>query len=348
MGVSMDLVAIYTSRIGHLAQNTELFLRRKSLNPIETAVYRITDHFSGQYISNNMLYKMINRVIQIKDISTAEYLNLVKKGHKDCGMMSCMSNEFWEFDNIKPQLSFLPYEIKKGKDLLNKIGVGNEPYVCLHQRDALYLKQNAPKFDYSYHNYRDCSIANYLMAAEWLTSQGVYVIRMGEHVEETLVSDNPMIIDYASNFRSDFGDIFLPAHCMFFLGNTAGIFLVSSIFDVPSACANFVPFDMTPMLRKDIYIPKNIELSVSEQLKYTIEHFESGKVTSFENTPEQILDLTKEMFFTLKNDYNPTYSDFENQSVFRSLWNKTNRNYGYTCKISDAFLRDLKTKDLLS
>lgn len=344
----MNMFVLFTSRIGHLAMNTELFLRRKSIGLLDGVVYRIIDHFSGNSIANNQLYKMIKRVIDVKEITLEDFSNMVRKGHKDCGLISSMSNEFWEFDNIKPQLSFLPYEIKKGQDLLNKIGVGNKPYVCLHQRDALYLKKNAPKLDYSYHNYRDCSISSYLLAAEWLTSQGVYVIRMGEHVEEPLMSDNPMIIDYASHFRSDFGDIFLPAHCLFFLGNTAGIFLVSSIFDVPSACANFVPFDMTPMLRKDIYIPKNIELSVSEQLKFTIEHFESGKIISFENSPEQILELTKEMFFTINKDYNPSFADFENQSIFRSLWNKINRNYGYTCKVSDAFLRDLNIKGLLN
>jgi hypothetical protein len=53
------------------------------------------------------------------------------------------------------------------------------------------------------------------------------------------------------------------------------------------------------------------------------------------------------MFYKLKNNYKYVSFDFENQSIFRSLWNKPNRNYGYTCKISDAFLRDLKAKNLL-
>jgi len=341
------MYSLFTSRIGHLAMNTELFLRRKAMGLITGEVFRIVDHYSGNFICNNQLYKMIKHVVDVKEVTIQDYTNLVKNGHTDYGIMSSMSNEFWEFDNIKPQLSFLPYEFKKGQVLLDKLGIGNNPYVCLHQRDGLYLKNKNSNVDYSYHNYRDCSISNYIMAAEWLTTQGIYVVRMGEFVEEPLINDNPMIIDYATKFRSDFGDVFLPAHCMFFLGNTAGIFLISSIFDVPSACANFVPFDMTPLLRKDIYIPKNIDLPVSEQLRFNIEHFESGKVVAYENSPEQILDLTKEMFFKLKNNYKYDVNDFENQSVFRSLWSKTNRNYGYTCKISDIYLRNLKAKNFL-
>ena len=344
----MKIHILYTPRIGHLAINTEIFLRRKSIGLIDGELFRIVDHPTGSYISNNQLYKMIKRRVDIKEVTLEEYTKFIKAGHQEAGLLPCNSNEFWEMSNALPQLSFLPYEIKKGQELLKKMGINNNPFVCLHSRDDLYLKETFRDINYSYHGYRDCSIYNYLDAAEWLTKQGVFVLRMGQITSEKIKSDNPMIIDYANLYRSDFGDVFLPAHCMFFLGNTAGIFLVSSIFDVPSACANFVPFDMTPMLRKDIYIPKNIDLSVSEQLEFTIEHFESGKIISIENSPEQILELTKEMFFTIKKEYKPSFTDFENQSIFRSLWNKINRNYGYTCKISDAFLRDLKTKDLLS
>jgi putative glycosyltransferase (TIGR04372 family) len=56
-------------------------------------------------------------------------------------------------------------------------------------------------------------------------------------------TENPMIIDYATKHRTDFGDAFLPGTCDFFLGNTAGLFLVSTIMSRPVAGANFVPFD---------------------------------------------------------------------------------------------------------
>jgi len=336
----MDMHVIFTSRIGHLAMNTELFLRRRSLGLLDGTVFRIIDHFSGNYIANNQLYKMIKRKIEVKEITLNEYVRIAKNGNIDRGLLSGNSNEYWEFNNVRPQLDFLPYELVKGQNLLNKMGVFDKPYVCIHNRDSEYLNIKASNFNYSYHNYRDCSINNYLEAADWLTKQGIYVLRMGEIFSEKLMTDNPMIIDYAGKYRSDFGDIFLPSKAMFFLGNTAGIFLIATIFGVNSACANFVPFDMTPLLRNDIYIPKNSELKFCEQLKLNIDFFEKSEIKTLENTSEQILELSKEMYNSKFNsqEYNSDYVEL--QSKFRSLWNSNMRSYGYVCKVGKSFLEE--------
>jgi putative glycosyltransferase (TIGR04372 family) len=52
------------------------------------------------------------------------------------------------------------------------------------------------------------------------------------YAKKIYVRKNTKIIDYASKYRTDFGDIYLPAKCKFFLGNTAGIYQVSTIFDI--------------------------------------------------------------------------------------------------------------------
>ena len=91
-----------------------------------------------------------------------------------------------------------------------------------------------------------------------------------------LQTDNPMIIDYANLYRTDFGDAFLPANCDFFLGNTAGIFLVSTIFNINSAVANYAPLDITPFLRNDIYLPKYLNMPLSQQLEISIEIMEKN------------------------------------------------------------------------
>jgi hypothetical protein len=43
-----------------------------------------------------------------------EYQALVAQGNKDCGMLNSGSNEFWEFNNIEPQLSFTNEELEYG------------------------------------------------------------------------------------------------------------------------------------------------------------------------------------------------------------------------------------------
>ena len=57
----MKLFIIYTARIGHLAMNTELFLRRVNAGMLSGALIRLVDHESGQFIANQQLYEMIKR-----------------------------------------------------------------------------------------------------------------------------------------------------------------------------------------------------------------------------------------------------------------------------------------------
>jgi putative glycosyltransferase (TIGR04372 family) len=201
---------------------------------------------------------------------------------------------------MPPQLEFLPEEHAAGKKLLEELGISNNPYVCMHNRTSDYLSEKFSTANFRYHDYRDCSIGSYMMAAEWLTTQGIFVVRMGQVAPDAMITDNPMIIDYTNNRRTDFGDIYLPAHCQFFLGNTAGILLIATIFGRPSAAANFVPFDMTPFLERDLFIYKNINLPFSEQLTLDIHAFESADIPVTENSPEQILQLAMEMEFLEK------------------------------------------------
>ena len=95
----MNMYHLFTPRIGHLAMNTELFLRRQSRGMVEGELFRITDHFSGDKVANEQLYKMIKRRTVVHEVTLQEYEALVAQGNKDCGMLPCQSNEFWEFNN---------------------------------------------------------------------------------------------------------------------------------------------------------------------------------------------------------------------------------------------------------
>ena len=344
---------LFTARIGHLAMNTELFLRRQSRGLVEGELFRITDHFSGDKIANEQLYKMIQRRAVVHEVTLQEYQALVAQGNTDCGMLYSGSNEFWEFNNIEPQLSFTDAELEEGQQLLNKMGINKSPYVCIHDRSSHYLASKFPDNNFAYHNYRDCSIDNYLKAAEWLTTKGVYVIRMGELISTPLKTNNPMIIDYATQHRTDFGDTFLPGTCDFFLCNTAGLFLVSTIMARPVAGANYVPFDVTPLLKEDVFIFKNLSIPFNimhginldmlennmTELKETLQ---KNNVSIEENTPEQILDLTIEMFERLTNTFTPNFDSEQLKNKLRSYWKPTARCHGYVSHISSKFVDEKK------
>ncbi len=182
---------------------------------------------------------------------------------------------------------------------------------------------------------------------------------MGSHVEKKLPTlRNKKIIDYAANFRSDFGDIYLPAKCKFYLGCTAGIWRVPTLFNVPIAGANFAPFH-TPLRAVDIFIPKKIWskkekrfLTFSEVFDFeltklypTDDDYEKAGLLHVESTSEEILDLAKEMNERLNKKLKYTKKDTELQKKFHSLIKKTHPWYGTPARIGAKFLR--KNKRLL-
>lgn len=349
----MNMYHLFTARIGHLAMNTELFLRRQSRGMVEGELFRITDHFSGDKIANEQLYKMIKRRALVHEVTFQEYQKLVAQGNSDCGMLFSGTNEFWEFNNIEPQLTFTDAEIEQGQQLLNDMGIHKSPYVCIHDRSSHYLDSKFPGNNFSYHNYRDCNISNYLKAADWLTTKGVYVVRMGEVISTPLATENPMIIDYATKHRTDFGDAFLTSTCDFFLGNTAGLYLVATIMSRPVAGANFVPFDHTPLLKEDVFIFKNLSIPFNliheigfEMMENNMgmldELLQKNNVSIEENTSDQVLDLTVEMYERLTNTFTPNLNSEFLKNKLRSYWKPSARSYGYVCNISSKFVDEKK------
>lgn len=334
----MKIFIIYTPRIGHLAVNTELFLRRVHAGMLSGALVRLTDHDSGRFVANYQLYEMIKRRYPVFEMTQDTYRKLLDQGHEDGGILYCGSNEFLEFNTIPPQLEFLPEEHILGKKILGELGIFDSPYVCIHNRTSDYLTEKFSNVNFHYHDYRDCSIENYMLAAEWLTTQGIYVVRIGQVAPDPMITNNPMIIDYTRNNRTDFGDVYLPAHCEYFLGNTAGIFLISTIFGVNTACANFVPFDMTNFLKGDLFIYKNIDMPFEKQLELNISAFESSDILVSQNSPEQILSLAMEMTFRKAGIYSEKSHVAALRSKFHSLWKPHMRCYGTVAEIGDQFI----------
>ena len=334
----MKLFVIYTARIGHLAMNTELFLRRVNAGLLSGALVRLVDNESGSFVANQQLYEMIKRKHPVFEMTMATFSKLLELGHENSGMVPGDSNEFLEFNTMSPQLSFLPEEQEVGRKILKQLGIGDQPYVCLHNRTSDYLAAMFPSYSFQYHHYRDCSIANYMMAADWLTTQGIYVVRLGQVASDPMVTDNPMIIDYTNDRRTDFGDVYLPANCRFFLGNTAGIGVVATIFGRNLATANNVPFDMTPLLRGDLFIYKNIDIPFAQQLNLDIHIFEANDIPVTENSSEQILGLAMEMAYRLSKVYDEKPHVAALRSTFRSLWKPNMRCFGTVADIGDQFL----------
>ncbi len=237
----------------------------------------------------------------------------------------------------KPSISFTPQEELLGEALLGSLGIPEgKRFVCFHARDPVYLNTVFPEQDWSYHDYRDSDINNYLPAVEELTQQGIYALRMGAIVEKKLQSNNPLIIDYAMNGkRTDFLDVYLGARCHFFLCSDAGISIIPEMFRWPVVYVNWVPLLGLPSfyVLNGILIPKKFYLRKEQRFLsfkeiigseigtgYYGEIFERLGIELIENTPQEIMAVTGEMEARLQGTWKTTREDEKLQQDFWALF----------------------------
>lgn len=359
---NIQFIRIRDSRIGHLAANTDIFLRRLQLGIIKNNLNYVG--VASKNVANKHLFKMFRRKIPIIQIPQPSFLKFLlkiistKSILKKTGLFYLTpdnNSQYFEFLHAKPNLMFTPFEAEKGKELLNKINVGDNWFVCFHARDSAYLDRLYKKED-NYHKFRNGNILNYLKAVHYVTKQGGYAVRMGANVKQSLSHvNNPKIIDYATNYRSEFGDVYLSARCKFFIGDGCGINQVAQIFHTPLVWVNVIPLENPPWSSRDIFIPKKIwshkkkriltfneiiDLGLSNA--WTTEEYDQADVEVLENTSKEIFDVVREMNQRLDGTWISTAEDEKLQLKYKSLFPKGFHCHGFPSRVGAKFLRENK------
>ena len=197
---------------------------------------------------------------------------------------------------------------------------------------------------------------------KYIASMGGYAVRVGAGASERLPdSGDPRLIDYAFDHRTDFGDIYLPANCKFFVGGGSGMNAVPLVFNVPVADVASNNYPVLPLNdyvhilgfgRRDLFIPRPI-YSTSKERLLTFRDILGSEVRFFqeahkheeiglqpqESSPEDILDLVKEMNERLDGQYSYTEEDEALQYRFRSLIQPQPENFDTLARVGAAFLR---------
>lgn len=359
--VLVRLGPLFSRRIGHFAINTELYLCRRDGRANRKHILDIFYH--QKPICNHQLKKMWNRILPVSPFfrltGLADRLNRkLSSGTKyiiPMPLKDCRDTEGLLRDT-PAHIFFTQKEEKLGQRALLKMGVPEgAAFVCLHARDAAYLATFYPNHYWHNHNFRNCTIKNYIPAIEKLISRGYYVIRVGAIVKEPLEVAHPMIIDYATKYRTDFLDIYLSAKCRFFLGSGSGIDDVPKIFRRPEAYVNFIPLEVihtwSPVV---VFIPKKLWLrserrflAFREILDSGIGRFgkeESGRYEKLdldiiENTPDEISDLGVEMDERVKGVWQSSEEDEDLQRCFWSLFKPSHLHGKIVSRIGAQFLR---------
>ncbi len=256
------------------------------------------------------------------------------------------------WNEVPPQLHFSHEEEERGVKLLNSMGLKKNEYVCYFSRDPGYLQgREQIKNSYSYHNYRDADINNYVDTLQWLNGLGYKTLRMGDVVQNSLDYDHPLNIDYTRHHRTDFGDAYIIPNAKFFIGDTAGIYYFAEAFNRPNLVINIVPIAFTNILKDDIYIPKKYFSKKQNRLMTFQEIFESGShnwlraeifdqagIELLENSPDEILGATQEMIQRLDGTFIESDGDKRRQAQYVEIYSRYNKAFIHYSRISSYFL----------
>jgi putative glycosyltransferase (TIGR04372 family) len=273
----------------------------------------------------------------------------------------------WQAGN--PVLSFTPEELQAGCSLLERMGIYQaDSFICFGLREQAYYRQflmsgprqrrvNSEAEPDTY--VRNPPLENYLPMAQRCAQAGLYVLRMGQSVGETLPAGLPSnIIDYASKHRSPFGDIYLLAHCKFLVtGGAGGLWWIAAAFNHPVVMTDSYCIQVRPLRRGDLFVPKKLWhlsdkrfLSFREMLATGMRYSYEGNcrrdgIELVHNTPEEIAAVVEEMNQRLEGTWQADEEDDDLQRRFNALYLPEHYGYGLPGQIGAKFLRD--HKDLL-
>jgi putative glycosyltransferase (TIGR04372 family) len=348
-----------------LAEEPDVYLRALSLG-LRNA--RARHYFFSANPANRQLQKMVGRRLRLVENRILcslfhRLLPLIQKTEFFVDLPA-QERQYRIYAKGENGFAFTAAEEELGRRELARMGLGeNDWFICVHARDSAYLRNVAGKANTGL-ELRDCNIENFKSAIDYIIAMGGFVIRMGAVVEGPLGGDSPQIIDYATHFRSDFLDIYLPSKCRFFLGSNSGYTSVPMLFDKPTGWSNMTPLTFAITGRNNIWLPKyfrritdGVLLGFDElrqiglfeyenrQLVFTTDEYSRKGVDCVENEPLDLLDLCRDLYDMIKNRA-LTEAERELQLAFHREYIQLSEDWELAAPVGIRFL--LRRRNLLS
>ena len=333
-----------SNRIGHFTMNIELYLCQKNENINQPTKKTLDIFFHDKKICNYYFKKIVDRNLNTVPRFIFENIYFIIKKlnlNKFIASSDFADKDFYNLlETTNSFLSLTKDEIKLGRNLLlENYNISHDSkIVCVTVRDNEYLKITYPNKDWSYHDYRNCEINNYIKSIEFLIDQGYYVFRVGKITNKKINLKNPKLIDYAnSKYKSDFLDIYLASACEFFINGNSGIEGMYALFRKPILRTNFTGmFKMDTGKRNHLYIFKLYKnISTKKLQPFSLEkksskgYFDTNdllkeNLSIIENTSEEILISTKEFLDLIIYDNDRrSNSEKELENKFRDMYTQS-------------------------
>jgi len=349
-------VAVITKRIGHLAAEVDCLLKLRALGGLparrffvlapadRTANASLLEYWEEQLtiIRQPVLCTILDVMSRVPPLryDVSDYVLTVASAATYYRVNA-------EWAQRPPLLRLTRTHAERGRAVLRELGIPDGAwFVCVHVREGGYSPS-----DEKVHAFRNAHIADVFLAMEAISSLGGWCVRMGDPSMARLPL-HERVVDYAHHpLRSPEMDVFLCASCRFFVGNSSGLFIVSSVFGVPSALVNIAPFATMGFSPNDLSIPKLLRsksdgryLGFEEILASPISNYrmaqmyEKAGVELVDNSPEEIEELVVEMIHRTEGRVGD-YAAFETlQARFKSYLRPTHYCYGSASRIGARFL----------
>lgn len=350
------------SRVGHVLPQFDMYMCRRKTGLYGQGNFDIFCFSKGK-IANYQIKKMVERVIPI--FPFAFWIDKVNKRIPGWRKHVIQEGSILNYDLVgktSPNISFTQEELKYGRQEFKKLLASSQletsdhhPFICFHARDSRYLSTHQPEINWDYHSYRNADINNYVPAAQKLVEKGYFAFRMGRFIAQKIKTPHPKIIDYAADSATDFLDMYLSAHCRFFIAGSDGLAFMPTVFRRPVIWIDFIPLSCINItIKEHLVIPKKLwslkenrlltfdEMLNTQVAKYDrAEDYQKAGIQVLNNSPEEIIDVAMEMEERLNGTWVQTQEDRELQQRFLEIIGGKSE-YKFFGSIGAKFLRQHK------
>jgi putative glycosyltransferase (TIGR04372 family) len=294
-----------------------------------------------------------------------------------------------EWTHGRTVLEFTSEELAQGAELLSKMGIpAGAPFACFGVRENSYYEnawtrkpsrvfpwtsvipqesrpQNVEPDRNQFRNMQSVmgvNLANYAAAIRHGAEAGLYMLRIGTDVEQELPVDlGSKVINYAQEYRTEFGDIFLTAHCAFMLSGSTGNYAICHAFKRPVVVTD-VYLASTGCLSSNpdipnLFVPRLYWYAQEKRFLTFGEIFQCARryqhasnctadgIEVIANEPDDIRDAVAEVMQRIDRTWQDLAEDADLQRRFMALYEPYHEGYGSNGRVPAAFLR--KHRDLL-
>lgn len=273
---------------------------------------------------NKSLVKIWRRELFVLPSAVVDAMHRASKWLPNFEMKVLQFDKLHENDHVldlcDSNLKFTSSEIEMGEKYLRHVGIeAHTPYICLVVREAAWAPPTTGPS--SSGTLRSRSFEDFLLAAEALADLGVAVVKLG--AAGTFKTAGTKIIDYAnSKDKSEFLDVYLPAHAKCVVSTMSGPDAVALVGRVPVLYVDIAQYSLCfAGTRLVTWVPARLISQKSGRAMSLSETFESGAgrflgSSAFEqagikieqSSPEQIRDYCLDFYQSLTNqklDYGP-------------------------------------------